>query len=110
MNIITLTDSAKHHIQKMLEKKGKNAVFRLSLKKTGCSGYRYMPEIVFEKKESDIEVREEHFLIYIDRDVAALIQGTVIDYAQKSLGTAKLEFLNLHAKNLCGCGESFQIE
>src|SRR3989338_10551100 len=104
--IITLTPVAKAHIQKMLENKGENAVFRLSIKQTGCSGYMYVPEIVLQKKETDIEIRDIDLLIYIDHDAVPLIKGTEIDYVKKSLGVSQLEFHNPNAEGLCGCGES----
>ncbi|PIZ03965.1 MAG: Fe-S cluster assembly scaffold SufA [Gammaproteobacteria bacterium CG_4_10_14_0_8_um_filter_38_16] len=107
--MITLTAAATEHIQKMLEKKGENATFRLSIKQTGCSGYMYIPEIVFEKKESDVVVHADPILIYIDENAVTMIKGTVIDYVKKSLGQSQLEFNNPNAAGLCGCGESFQI-
>lgn len=108
--MIKLTDSAISHIQTMLKNKGENAAFRLSIKKTGCSGYMYVPEIVTEKKESDIEVRQSNLIIYIDNDAAPLIQGTVVDYVKKGLGVSQLEFQNPNAESLCGCGESFNLK
>jgi iron-sulfur cluster assembly protein len=108
--MISFTEAAKSHIENMLKNRGNNAAFRLSIKKTGCSGYMYVPEIVTEKKESDIELLESNLLIYIDQDVAPLIKGTVVDYVKKSLGASQLEFKNPNAQSLCGCGESFQIK
>jgi len=108
--IITLTESAKQHIQKMLENKPENSAFRLSIKKTGCSGYMYMPEIVSEKKESDVVVDANTFLIFIDESAVPFIKGTEIDYVKKGLGVYQLEFHNPNAEGLCGCGESFQIK
>jgi iron-sulfur cluster assembly accessory protein len=108
--MITLTESAIAHIQHMLKNKGENAAFRLSIKKTGCSGYMYVPEIVTAKKESDIEIRESNLIIYIDKDAAPLIHGTVVDYVKKSLGVSQLEFRNPNAESLCGCGESFNLK
>ncbi|HLB57143.1 MAG TPA: iron-sulfur cluster assembly accessory protein [Coxiellaceae bacterium] len=107
--MITLTAEAKLHIKKMLENKPRNAAFHLSIKKTGCSGYMYVPEIILEKKETDIEVRESDLLIYIDRNAMELIKGTQIDYVKKGLGSSQLVFNNPNAEGVCGCGESFQI-
>ena len=107
--MITLTESAVAHIQTMLKNKGENAAFRLAVKKTGCSGYMYVPEIVTTKNESDIEVRQSDVMIYIDKDAAPLIQGTLVDYVKKSLGVSQLEFQNPNAESLCGCGESFKL-
>lgn len=107
--MITLTTTAKQHIRNILKNKGENAAFRLSIKKTGCSGYMYLPEIVHSKKETDIEIRESDLLIYIDRDASELIKDTQIDYVKKSLGSSQLVFNNPNAEGVCGCGESFQI-
>lgn len=107
--MITLTDSAKSHIQNMLKNKGENAVFRLSLKKTGCSGYQYVPEIVFEKKENDIALQVSGLEVYLDSKSMNLMDGTVIDYVQKSLGVSQLVFSHPRAESVCGCGESFKI-
>ena len=107
--MITLTSAAKDHIQKMLEKKGQNAAFRLSVKQTGCSGYMYVPEVVFEKMNSDVVDDKNGFLIYIDEKSVPLLQGTEIDYVKKGLGVYQLEFHNPNADSLCGCGESFNL-
>lgn len=108
--MITLTEAAKSHIKKMLINRGENPAFRLSVKKTGCSGYMYVPEIVTAKKDSDILISESDLLIYIDQDAAPLIKGTIVDYVKKSLGVSQLEFQNPNAESLCGCGESFNLK
>lgn len=108
--MITLTEAAAAHIGSMINKKGDKAAFRLAVKKTGCSGYMYMPEIVDEKKSSDYEVIALGITIYIDHDALPLIQGTVIDYVKKGLGVSQLEFQNPNAESLCGCGESFNLK
>jgi len=107
--MITFTEAALNHIKKMLINRGENPAFRLSVKKTGCSGYMYVPEIVNAKKDSDIEIRDGDLLIYIDRDSELLLKGTVVDYVQKNLGLSQLIFNNPNAESLCGCGESFNL-
>lgn len=94
----------------MLINRGENPAFRISVKKTGCSGYMYVPEIVNTKKETDIEIREPDLLIYIDRDSLPMLDGTVVDYVQKNLGLSQLIFNNPNAESLCGCGESFNLK
>ena len=108
--MITLTESAKAHIANMITQKGNHVAFRLWIKKTGCSGYMYMPEIVTEKKDTDVEIRESNILIYIDQEAMAYLKGTEIDYVKKSLGVSQLVFNNPNAEGVCGCGESFQIK
>ena len=106
--MITLSDSAKQHIQSMLKR---GAAFRLSVKQTGCSGYMYVPEIVdHPKKETDIELHIDRLLIYLDAESLPLFTGTEIDYVKKGLGVYQLEYHNPNADSLCGCGESFNLK
>ena len=107
--MITLTDAAKEHIQNMLKNKGENAAFYLSVKQTGCSGYQYMPEIIYEKKEAAHIIPNLNFLAYVDSTVLPLIEDTVIDYVKKNLSMSQLVFNNPKAQGLCGCGESFNV-
>lgn len=107
--MITLTSQAKTHLQSKL--KTDSSAFRLSVKKTGCSGYMYVPEIVEKrKKETDIVIHIDDVLVYIDADSAPLLNGTKIDYVKKGLGVYQLEYHNPNADSLCGCGESFNVK
>jgi iron-sulfur cluster assembly protein len=108
--LLTFTDAAIHHIQKLLKNKGDHVALRLAVKKTGCSGYMYVPEIVTEKKETDAVVEAPGFCVYVDKDAVAIIQGTELDYVKKNLGFEQLVFHNPNAEGLCGCGESFKLK
>jgi iron-sulfur cluster assembly protein len=44
--MITVTDTAKQKIKKLLEKRGKGIGIRLGVKTTGCSGLAYTIEYV----------------------------------------------------------------
>lgn len=111
--ILTLTDAAFSHIITMLEKNKNSIGFRLSIKKTGCSGYAYVPEIIERVNENDLHFTQNHLKIYVDRNSETFIYGLIIDYvSDESLGIKqkKLVFINPNEKNRCGCGESFTIE
>lgn len=112
--IITLTDTAAQHIKKMLKKTHNSVGFRLSIKKTGCSGYAYVPTIVEHVMPNDLHFTvQEGLPIYIDPACENFIKGVVIDYvADNTLGLKqkRLVFINPNEKNRCGCGESFTIE
>lgn len=109
--MITLTTTAAQHLKAILAAATSPAAFRLSVKKTGCSGYMYVPEIVnSKKKENDIEIRVDDLLIYLDADTLPFFVGTEIDYVKKRMGVYQLEYHNPHTEGLCGCGESFQIK
>ena len=113
--IIRFTDSAVQHIKNMLQQQPNSIGFRLSIKKTGCSGYAYVPKIVDTVTAGDIHLlAEEQLPIYIDPTCETLIKGIVVDYVADELGTGikqkRLLFINPNEKNRCGCGESFTIE
>lgn len=110
MKIIELTDAACKHLQSLIEKHGREAQFRLSVRKTGCSGYMYLPEIVGRSQEGDIFFTTEVGLtVLIDSRCVSFIKGTIVDYVKKDFGQYQLYFSNPNAIAACGCGESFHL-
>jgi iron-sulfur cluster assembly protein len=113
--IITFTPAAIEHIQRMLQGDPQGIGFRLSIKKTGCSGYAYVPKIIDTVTQGDIHFSvQDRLSVYVDPTCITFIEGTVIDYISDELGTGikqkRLVFINPQEKNRCGCGESFTIE
>lgn len=111
--IITLTDSAVEHIKTILAKNDKGIGFRLSIKKTGCSGYAYVPDIIEQVKAGDIYFSQAGLAVYVDPACEEFVKNLVIDYVadnQVGLKQKRLVFINPNEKNRCGCGESFTIE
>jgi len=109
--IITLTDAAILHVKRVIEKKGSGIGFRLSIKQTGCSGYMYVPEIINEVKPDDVLVEVGQDLhVYLAPDCIEILQGTVLDFVEKSFGMKQLQFNNPNVNGLCGCGESFHLK
>lgn len=112
-SVISLTETAIEHVKKMLEKNEHGQGFRLSIKKTGCSGYAYVPDIVAQAKENDIHFIQDGLNVYVDPACEEFVAGLVIDYvADDAIGLKqkRLVFINPQEKNRCGCGESFTIE
>jgi iron-sulfur cluster assembly protein len=110
---ITLTDAACAYIKKNLEK-NQGTGFRLSIKKTGCSGYSYVPEIIHQVNEKDLVMKTANDIsIYIDVAWMHLLQGLHIDYLEEEISGLKqkrLIFSNARESGRCGCGESFHVE
>lgn len=110
---ITFTDAACEYIKKML-KKSNGAGFRLSIKKTGCSGYSYFPTIVEKANSADISFELGTGLkIFVDAVWLELLQGLQVDYVKdekSGLKQNRLVFTNPHESSRCGCGESFHVE
>ncbi|OGT41645.1 MAG: hypothetical protein A3F42_08550 [Gammaproteobacteria bacterium RIFCSPHIGHO2_12_FULL_37_34] len=110
--MITFTSAASEYIQKMINKE-KGVGFRLTITKTGCSGYSYLPAIVTEEKTNDIVIQQANLKIFIDPLWAHVFDGVIIDYVEEEkagLKQKKLIFNNPKESSRCGCGESFHIE
>lgn len=109
---ITLTEAAVNYIQKMLEKS--NGVgFRLTVKKTGCSGYSYAPSIVEKINPTDLVLEKNGVRVYVDATWLHLFENLQIDYVEEDksgLKQKRLVFINPNEASRCGCGESFHIE
>lgn len=92
----------------------KNGVgFRLSVKKTGCSGYSYLPSILDNINDKDMLLEKNGVKIYIDTTWLHLLNGLVVDFIEEEksgLKQKKLVFTNPNESSRCGCGESFHIE
>lgn len=108
--ILHFTDPAVEHIKKSLARFPEGG-FRLSVKKTGCSGHKYFPELVAARKAGDIQVIiSQGLVVFIDPTCVEMIRGTIVDYAAKGLGQKQLTFNNPNITGACGCGESFYYQ
>lgn len=108
---ITITSAACEHIKKSVEK-NQGAGFRLSIKKTGCSGYSYVPEVISTINATDFVCETGGIKIYLDTSWLHLLQGIQIDYIEEKksgLKQTRLVFTNPNESSRCGCGESFHV-
>jgi iron-sulfur cluster assembly accessory protein len=111
MNTV-LTTAACEYIKKMLAKNN-GAAFRLSIKKTGCSGYSYVPEIMAAINPADTVFETNDIKIYFDTSWLHLLKDLHIDYVEEEksgLKQKRLLFSNPKEVGRCGCGESFHVE
>ncbi len=108
---IIFTDAACDYIKKMIAKQQATA-FRLSIKKTGCSGYSYSPEIINEIIATDVKLEIGSLTIYVNPSWLHLLQDITVDYIEEEkagLKQKRLVFINPNEASRCGCGESFHI-
>jgi len=112
-NPITFSDAACEYIKKRLEQ-NPGKIFRLSVKKTGCSGYSYAPTLLEESKPGDTLIENTWGLdIYVDTTWLSILQGVQVDFVEEDktgLKQKRLVFTNPNETTRCGCGESFHIE
>ena len=107
--MISLTDTARTKIQKLVTTKG-YAGIRLGVKTTGCSGLAYVLEYVKEYRSEPyvINYAQNDFVILVNQKDDVYLNGTVIDYVRQGLNDG-FEFRNPNERDRCGCGESFRI-
>ena len=109
--IITITSKAAAHIAKIMTQTPDAKCFRLSIKRTGCTGWMYQPEVVVAPKPDDLEVAcGTDFKVYLDPTCVDLIKGTQLDVVEKDLGLLQMVFNNPNVDSMCGCGESFNVK
>jgi len=105
---ITVTPAAAEHFSRELAKKGVSGL-RISLKESGCTGFKYIIDEVEQAEESDISIELDNGVaIYLDPRHIAALNGTVIDIVQEGLNK-NLVINNPNVKDMCGCGESFSV-
>lgn len=108
---IQISPAACDYIQKRLAKESKLA-FRLTVKKTGCSGYSYLPILIDEIFPNDLVIESHGLKVYIDIAWLDLLKELQIDYVEDNksgIKQKKLTFSNPKEDSRCGCGESFHI-
>ena len=95
-----LTYLEQHHFQHL----------RLSVKKTGCSGYAYVMDYVQTPDANDLVFPlQQDRLICVEKSSYPFLKGVTMDYIKQGI-QAKFVFNNPNQAGECGCGESFSIK
>jgi iron-sulfur cluster assembly protein len=108
--MITVTDTAKTQIQRLLNRRGKGIGIRLGVKTTGCSGLAYTIEYVDEytAEEGVTNFALNEFAVLVDAKSLAYLNGLTIDWVRNGLNEG-FDFQNPNERDRCGCGESFRV-
>ena len=106
---ITLTDSARRHVEKVLARETDGIGLRLGVKTTGCSGYQYVIETAKRLNAKDQKIESNGVTIVIDDQSLRYLAGTQLDFVREGLN-AGFKFSNPNVEASCGCGESFSLK
>jgi iron-sulfur cluster assembly protein len=105
---IHLTQAAIERVQSFLAGKP-GGVMRFGVKKTGCSGWGYVVELIDSASPSDhVFTLEQGIKVVVDQASLALVDGTTIDCVRSAFGS-EFVFQNPNMKAACGCGVSFTV-
>lgn len=105
---ISLTSSAADRVRSFLGRRGHGVGLRLSVKKTGCSGFAYVVNYADDIGTDDVVFEDRGVKVIVDRDSLGFIDGTEVDFVKQGLNEA-FRFRNPNVKGECGCGESFTV-
>ena len=105
---ISLTPAAADRVQSFISRRGHGVGLRLSVKKTGCSGFAYVVNYADQVESNDVVFEDRGVKVIVDRDSLSFIDGTVVDFVKQGLNEA-FRFRNPNVKGECGCGESFTV-
>lgn len=106
---IFFSDAAVKHLVSYLNKNTDYRGVRLSVKKTGCSGFSYVVDYVTKTVDSDlVMVLSEDYFVWIDKASYPFLKDMQVDYVKQGLNS-KFVFNNPNQTGQCGCGESFTI-
>ncbi|MBD1380833.1 HesB/IscA family protein [Metabacillus arenae] len=107
-NLVNITEAAAFQIKDMMkEHEEESAYLRVGVKGGGCSGLSYGMGFEHEKSEEDTELELHGIKVLVDKESAAIINGTVIDFKQSMMGGG-FTIDNPNAIASCGCGSSFR--
>ncbi|MAJ81655.1 MAG: hypothetical protein CMF41_01920 [Legionellales bacterium] len=109
MNVFKLTPQAIRHFQELLKSSPESYGVLVRVLNKGCSGMKYDITIDEVSKEWE-KTQYQNEKIYVEKSSISHLKDVVIDLQTLSLGQTKIVFLNPHAKNMCGCGESFNLD
>lgn len=108
---IELTPAARDYINAAMQKQ-QGIGFRLSIKKTGCSGYSYLPSVVDAEPASHLSTVVDGITLFIDPVWAHLLNDLRIDLIEDMKSGLKQKRLTIESQQeagRCGCGESFHL-
>jgi iron-sulfur cluster assembly protein len=108
MRIVTITDAAAQEIARLIqdeENQGKSV--RLAVRGGGCSGLSYVVDFG-EAKDNDYVDEQHGFTVLVDPKSGLYLKDVVLDF-NTGLNGRGFKWVNPHATNTCGCGESFSI-
>mgnify|MGYP006437570555 CR=1 FL=1 len=108
---IQVTDAAVSRIKAQMAKKETVIGIRLYIKDgKGCGGSEYAMEFVEDSPEGHDKLEKDGAVLFIPMMDSFRLFGTLIDYGEDEIGTAKFLFNNPNETGKCGCGESVSFD
>ncbi len=105
---VSVTPAAKAHFQRQLANQPGRAV-RVSVKKSGCTGFMYVIDMVEQGEADDLEYTiDQDIRLLVAKDSLGVLNGAQIDLVREGINQ-QIKFINPNVTDECGCGESFSV-
>ena len=105
---VIITEAAALQIKDMMKQnEEEGSLLRVAVKGGGCSGLTYGMGFVPEAEETDVVLEQHGLQVVVNKDDAAILNGTMIDYKQSMMGGG-FTIDNPNAIATCGCGSYFR--
>jgi iron-sulfur cluster assembly protein len=105
---ISMTPAAADRVRQFLANRGKGVGVRLGVRTSGCSGMAYVIEFADELESDDQVFEDKGLKVIVDPKSLLYLDGTELDYTKEGLNEG-FKFNNPNVKDMCGCGESFNV-
>jgi len=105
---ITMTEAARAHVKRQIDKRGSGIGIRVGVRTAGCSGMAYVLEFVDQAEPGDQIFEYGDVALVVDPKSLVYLDGTELDFVKEGLNEG-FAFSNPNVKNECGCGESFHV-
>ena len=109
---LTLTPSAVDYFKRYLQGMPSESVMVFSVSHSGCSGLKYQTDAREKSELSDdfLACEQDGWVYFVARDALTYLEGMRVDCRKQSLGQEKIVYDHPKAKNVCGCGISFNLD
>ncbi len=105
---IRITDAARRRCAEFLAREPAARAVRISVKRSGCSGYSYVVDLARDLAADDLLADLDGVPVAVPEDALAVLSGVQVDFRRQGLN-AQFVFENPNATGACGCGESFTV-
>ncbi|VFP85688.1 Protein SufA [Buchnera aphidicola (Cinara pseudotaxifoliae)] len=105
---IQLTKQATKQILFLLKKNKNSYGIKITLKKSGCAGFKYILKLEKKINNSDYIYTIKSIKFFIPKKIISRLYTTIIDFSKTGLNSSFI-FINKKHTTVCGCGESFNI-
>ncbi|MFN3234168.1 MAG: HesB/IscA family protein [Gammaproteobacteria bacterium] len=107
---IKMTEQAIKHVRNEMKKHANANGFRLGVKAAGCSGQKYVVDLIETPEKDDLAFKvSDDITVYVDPTSFTYVKGTTIDFVQQGLNKIFV-YQNPYEAGACGCGESFTVK